>query len=87
MRFRPEEGGKNRTDNRSAQARPVVLVRTWIYQFLELFGERSQRIETRSRNSHPYRNPVCRDDGSYLARPFAAWMVGPEKSKLDRWKK
>ncbi len=65
----------------------MVLLLPRVRGRLEFRGERLLRIETRSRNTHPYRSPVCRDDGSYFVRLFAARMVGLEKGKLGRWKK
>jgi hypothetical protein len=65
----------------------MVLLLPRVRERPELRGERLQRVETRSRNTHPYRSPVCRDDGSYFVRLFVAWMVDPEQGKLGRWKK
>ena len=58
----------------------MVLLLPRVRGRLEFRGERLLRIETRSRNTHPYRSPVCRDDGSYFVRLFAARMVGLRKA-------
>ena len=87
MRFRPEEGGKNRTSSRSVRTRKRVLLQPRIRECPELFDRRLQRIETRSRNIRLYRSPVSRGDGSYCAQPCAAQRVDPEKGKLGKWKK
>ncbi len=87
MRFRPEEGGKNRRGSWSGRTRQRVLALRSVPDFPELVDRRLQRIETRSRNIRLYRSPVYRGDGSYCAQPSAAQRVDPEKGKLGKWKR
>ena len=87
MRFRPEEGGKNRRGSWSVRPRQRVLSLRSVLDCPELFDRRLQRIEIRSRNIRLYRSPVSRGDGSYCAQPCAAQRVDPEKGKLGKWKR